>query len=89
MYQQMLNDIDVLTPEREGMLSDLNSWATLQGLLQRLEDEDTVIFLMKAELQNKNRIRILDRLYSRFNVLRRERERRNLSRGILPGNSAV
>ena len=84
MTQGNLPNLQSLSPEREGMLSDLNSWATLQGLLVKLVDEDTVQFLMKAERQGKNRIRIIDRLYSRYNVLRRERERRDLSSGILP-----
>lgn len=84
MTQSDLPNLQSLSPEREGMLSDLNSWATLQGLLVKLVDEDTVQFLMKAERQGKNRIRIIDRLYSRYNVLRRERERRDLSSGILP-----
>ena len=38
-----------LSSEREGMLSDLNSWATLQGLLPRLKTEDDIQFLMKSE----------------------------------------
>ena len=84
MSQDSLPNISTLSPEREGMLSDLNSWATLQGLLTRLDDEETVQFLMRSEQQGKNRIRILDRLYSRYNVLRRERERRDLSNGKLP-----
>ena len=84
MNQVSLPNIEVLSPEREGMLSDLNSWATLQGLLAKLNDEETVQFLMKAEQGGKNRIRIIDRLYSRYNVLRRERERRDLSVGRLP-----
>ena len=84
MKQDDLPNISTLSPEREGMLSDLNSWATLQGLLVRLTDEDTVQFLMKAEQAGKNRIRIIDRLYSKYNVLRRERERRDLAKGKLP-----
>lgn len=84
MEAQLNLDINTLSPEREGMLSDLNSWATLQGLLLKLDKEEDILFLMKAESQNKNRIRIIDRLYSRYNVLRRERERRNLAKGILP-----
>ena len=84
MKQDDLPNMQVVSLEREGMLSDLNSWATLQGLLAKLVDEDTVQFLMKAEQQGKNRIRIIDRLYSRYNVIRRERERRELAKGILP-----
>jgi len=84
MKQDDLPNMQVVSLEREGMLSDLNSWATLQGLLAKLVDEDTVQFLMKAEQRGKNRIRIIDRLYSRYNVIRRERERRELAKGILP-----
>jgi len=84
MTQDSLPNISVLSPEAEGMLSDLNSWATLQGLLPKLVTEPEVEFLMRAEQQNKNRIRIIERLYSRYCVLRKERERRELSSGKLP-----
>ena len=73
-----------LDDRQTGMLGSLNSWATLHPILNTLNSEEDVQFLMKAELNNKNRIRILDRLYSRYNVLRRERERRELSDGKLP-----
>lgn len=84
MREDELPNISTLSPEREGMLSDLNSWATLQGLLPQLKTEDDVQFLMKSEQQGKNRIRIIDRLYSRYSVLRKERERRDLASGKLP-----
>ena len=84
MRQDDLPNVSTLSPEMEGMLSDLNSWATLQGLLPRLHTEEDVGFLMKAEQQNKNRIRIIDRLYSRYCVIRKERERRDLASGKLP-----
>ncbi len=66
------------------LLDDLQSWATLQPRILDIKDEQTVKYLMVAESKDKNRIRILDRLYSRYNKLRHERERRELSRGILP-----
>ena len=84
MREDELPNISTLSPEREGMLSDINSWATLQGLLPKLNTEEDVEFLMKSEQQGKNRIRIIDRLYSRYCVIRKERERRDLSVGKLP-----
>ena len=39
---------------------------------------------MLAEQAGKNRIRILERLLSRYNKLRLERERRELSKAQLP-----
>ena len=84
MGEDNLSTNSNLSSEREGMLSDLNSWATLQGLLPKLSTEDDVQFLMKSEQQGKNRIRIIDRLYSRYCVLRKERERRDLASGKLP-----
>ena len=84
MEQATLQSNAAYSQEQEGMLSDLNSWATLQGLLGKLTKEEDIKFLMRAEQQGKDRIRILDRLYSRYNVLRRERERRELSEGKLP-----
>lgn len=84
MGEDNLSTNSNLSSEREGMLSDLNSWATLQVLLPKLSTEDDVQFLMKSEQQGKNRIRIIDRLYSRYCVLRKERERRDLASGKLP-----
>ena len=84
MGEDNLSTNSNLSSEREGMLSDLNSWATLQGLLPKLSTEDDVQFLMKSEQQGKNCIRIIDRLYSRYCVLRKERERRDLASGKLP-----
>lgn len=84
MGEDNLSTNSNLSSEREGMLSDLNSWATLQGLLPKLSTEDDVQFLMKSEQQGKNRIRIIDRLYSRYCVIRKERERRDLASGKLP-----
>ena len=84
MGEDNLSTNSNLSSEREGMLSDLNSWATLQGLLPKLSTEDEVQFLMKSEQQGKNRIRIIDRLYSRYCVIRKERERRDLASGKLP-----
>jgi len=69
---------------QETLLAQLNSWATLQPILNTLDKEDDLKFLMHAEQASKNRIRIIDRLYARYNVLRRERERRELASGILP-----
>ena len=49
MGEDNLSTNSNLSSEREGMLSDLNSWATLQGLLPKLSTEDDVQFLMKSE----------------------------------------
>jgi len=84
MEQGTLPGTVTTSQARDGMLSDLNSWATLQGLLPKLDNEADVRFLMTAEQSGKNRIRIIDRLYARYSVLRRERERRDLASGTLP-----
>jgi len=81
---QEQQDLSLVDAEREIMLSNLGSWATLQPMLNTLDKEEDVKFLMRAEQASKNRIRIIDRLYARYNVIRRERERRELSAGILP-----
>ena len=72
------------TPTREAMASALSSWATLQPILNTLDNEEDLKFMMRREQTGKNRIRIIDRLFARYSVLRRERERRELAAGIFP-----
>jgi len=73
-----------LTERQRILLRDLSSWATLQQHITTLDTEDEVRWLMRAEQAGKGRIRILERLLSRFNKLRLERERRELAHGKLP-----
>lgn len=62
----------------------LRSWATLQPHITDLDSESEIIWMMKSEQNGRDRIRILERLLSRYNKLRHERERRELQAGILP-----
>lgn len=73
-----------LTARQSMLLRDLSSWATLQQHITTIDTEDEVRWLMRAEQAGKGRIRILERLLSRYNKLRLERERRDLARGKLP-----
>ena len=73
------------TPENaEAIRSAIKSWATLQPLLMEINDLPTLEWMMYYEQISKNRIRIIDRVYSRWNKLRQELERRALSKGQLP-----
>ena len=83
MEQTSLN-VDTLTARQNELLNDLRSWATLQPHITTIDSEDEAKWLMRAEQSGKNRIRILERLHSRYNKLRLERERRELSKGVLP-----
>jgi hypothetical protein len=85
MEQQEL-DVNTLTERQAILLQDLRSWATLQPQITTIMEEDEAKWLMRVEQMGKNRIRILDRIHARLNVLRLERERRNLAKGILPFN---
>lgn len=80
----MTLDVDTLTARQNLLLNDLRSWATLQPHITTIDSENEARWLMLAEQAGKNRIRILERLHSRYNKLRLERERRELSKGILP-----
>lgn len=73
-----------LTDRQKTLLSNLRSWATLHVVITTVDDEAELIWMMQAELVGQNRIRILERIHSRYCVLRRERERRELSEGKLP-----
>ena len=74
-----------LTDRQKSLLSDLRSWATLHVVITSIDSEEELTWMMQAEQVGQNRIRVLERLHSRYCVLRRERERRELSEGKLPG----
>ena len=82
--EQLTLNVDTLTERQQMLLSNLRSWATLQPHITTIGSEDEAKWLMCAEQAGKNRIRILERLLSRYNKLRLERERRELSKGQLP-----
>ena len=84
MEQLELQNTDTLTPRQNTLLTDLRSWATLQPHITELNSMDEVRWLMRVEQSGKNRIRILERLLSRFNKLRLEHDRRQLAKGVLP-----
>lgn len=54
--------------------SALNNWRNLNAYLCNA-NEDQCIALAEEEKQNANRTRVLDRIYGRLSVARRERER--------------
>ena len=83
MNQSSLHQIG-LSERQQMLLNDLKSWATLQQHITTIDSEEEARWLMEAEQSGKNRIRILERLLSRYNKLRLERERRELARGKLP-----
>ncbi len=65
------------------LLDKLRSWATLQDIITELTEEEAK-WLMECEVQGANRLRLLNRLYSRFCVVRKVRELAELSQGKLP-----
>jgi len=84
MEQGSLELSESLTGRQSTLLNDLQSWATLQQHITTIDDEEEARWLMRAEQAGKNRIRILERLLSRYNRIRLERERRELAEGKLP-----
>lgn len=75
---------DALTDRQRDLLKDLSSWVSLQPIVTTLNDEEEIKWLMRAESKGQNRLRVLTRLYSRLGVVRKERELRQLSEGIIP-----
>lgn len=63
-----------LTTRQQELLRDLRSWATFQPLVSTIDDEDELYWLIAAERQTQKRSRIIDRIYSRLCVVRKERE---------------
>ena len=68
----------------EELLRNLKSWATLHTFITSITDENEVYWLIKAEQSGGKRLRALNRIYSRLNVLRKERELRQLAEGHWP-----
>jgi hypothetical protein len=66
------------------LVSLIRSWATLSPHITELELESELKFMIMCEQGGKDRIRLLERLLSRYSKLRSERERRDLQSGILP-----
>lgn len=66
------------------LLRNLKSWATLHSFITEIKDEAELYWLIRAELKGGKRLRVLNRIYSRLNVLRKERELRQLAEGEWP-----
>ncbi len=77
-------ETEELTPEQQGWVNAQRSWATLQPLLMTLDSMPALEWMIRYELATKNRLRIIERIYARWNRLRQEVDRRNLAKGILP-----
>lgn len=82
--EQMSLNVDTLTDRQKELLVAIRSWATLQPYITTIDSEEEARWLMLVEQAGKDRIRIIERLHSRYNKLRLERERRDLSKGRLP-----
>jgi hypothetical protein len=68
----------------EELLRNLKSWATLHSFITEIADEQELYWLIRAEQEGGKRLRVLNRIYSRLNVLRKERELRQLADGEWP-----
>lgn len=73
-----------LTDRQQELLRDLRSWATFQPLISTIENEDELYWLVSAERQTQNRSRVIDRVYSRLTVVRKERELAEIGAGTWP-----
>lgn len=62
----------------------LCNWIGLSKFLATASEEET-IKLLKMEVEGKGRLDIVHRLHSRFNTLRRDREKKELA-GIVHGS---
>ena len=55
----------------------LRTWVTLQKYITKITEEEARQ-LLRAEKRGKNRLSFLNRIYSRYSVLRHRRETREL-----------
>ena len=54
-----------------------SNWSVLQKHINHLTQDELTLF-MKLEKENRNRVNILTRLYSRYSKIRREKEMKKL-----------
>jgi len=67
-------------PKTKAASDILRNWTELNAALMSMNEAE-VSALIAAEKKDRNRVTVLLRLQSRFNKLRRERERRELIEG--------
>lgn len=66
------------------LLRNLKSWATFHNFVTTINSEEELYWLIQAERNGSGRIRVINRIYSRLNVIRKERELRELAEGQWP-----
>jgi hypothetical protein len=60
----------------------LQSWVSLNDTVMNLTDEDELKKLLREELKGRKRKKFVERIHSRINKLRAEREREELAAAI-------
>jgi hypothetical protein len=60
----------------------LQSWVSLNDTVMNLTDEDELKKLLREELKGRKRKKFAERIHSRINKLRAEREREELAAAI-------
>ena len=70
--------IKVLALRERNLLLLLDNWMNLNKKMMQLSEEE-IMFLLEAERIGRNRPAFLMRLHARFNRLRAERERKEIS----------
>ena len=76
--KKLITDLKVSSDDLESYSEWLSNWLKLSKKLSDITDENIVLILMKIELLRAKRPEIVLRLYSRFNTLRRKREKEEL-----------
>ena len=55
------------------------TWKQLNDILRGTKKEDEVLAILKAEQANEKRPRFIKRIWSRYSVLRKKREKKELA----------
>lgn len=76
----LLEKVKIKKSDEKTFEKILANWTVLQPKLKTLTEEQ-LLAAMLYERQKKNRLNILQRLYSRFSAIRSERERREVLYG--------
>lgn len=85
MIHSLLSTIvfeEISTEEENDLKGYISNWGILSKFLPTIEDETLALKLIRIEMGGKARPEIVLRVYSKFNTLRRKRERTELIKAI-------
>ncbi len=78
-FNSFLDRIPIYKYEQKKIATDLSNWIVLNNTIRHSTDETYILKLLKFELENQNRSAFIKRLKNKHNILRGQREKKELN----------